>query len=555
MNETTPQDPATPGGQQGTNQPFGAGFFTWLRGLGMVRGSDRWFAGVAGGIAAKANIDPIIVRGVFVVLAVLGGPGILLYLAGWLLLPDFTGKIHLEEVVRGRAGTAAIIVIVAVGLLVVVPFVFGVLTPWNWGVWGMWDGFGFPGWMTVTLQVLVWIAVLVGIALLVSRVALNHGRKVRAEQPFAPPAQAAPTAPAAPAAQAAPAASTPHAAFAASAAPTEPTAPSYAIPDTPAPGASPTWSTDPSAKANEWSKNFSEQANAWGNSVGEKAAAWGEDVGKQADEWSARYAEHYDAHKLGAAHTVLSIALALLTAGGGALWAWGSGATTSFVVTVSLVAAVATLAVSLIVAGLRGKHTGWVGFLAFCGAVAIAFTSIFPTGSQFQLFGNLTVTPGPPGAVLVAGNSDIELGSLDQTTSRQDLTVWHVAGTSRVELPAHHPVIVKVFVLAGNIEAPTGIDGAQRKSAGPFLTRTIDTHPEARNASTVSIYLIAGNVRVDEVPESALSAYDTRREAEADARANAEEAARERAAERAELEQELRDLQDEVADLQKELAS
>lgn len=541
MNDTTPLGPANgagdggpgTGGAQnsaqnnsapnsGPNQPFGAGFFAWLRGLGLVRGGDRWFAGVAGGIAAKANIDPIIVRGVFVVLAVLGGPGILLYLAGWLLLPDVTGKIHLEEVFRGRAGTAAIVVgIVVVGLLVVVPFIFGVLTPWKWGVWGMWDDFGLPRWRTVNLQVLVWIAVLAGIALLISRVALNRGRKVRAEQQFAPAASMP--------ADSASSNSEAHGA------PGAPGASSFPTPDPQAPGAAPTWADDPAAKA----------------------TAWGEDVGKQADAWSARYAERYDAHKLGAAHTVLSIALALLAAGGGALWAWSLSVNSSLVITAALIAAVATLAVSLIIAGVRGKHTGWVGFLAFCGAVAIAFTSIFPTGSQFQLFGNLTVTPDASGAVLIAGNSDIELASLDRTDARQDLTVWHVAGNSRVELPSSHPVVVKVFVLAGNIEAPTGVDGEQRKTSGPFLTRTIRTHPEATNASMVSIYLIAGNVRVDDLPDSTLAAAGAKARAdlEAEARADAEEAARENASDRAELQQELRDLQDEMAKLQKELAS
>ena len=44
--------------------------------------------GVAGGLAARLDIDPLIVRGAFVVLAVAGGGGILLYLLGWLLLAE-----------------------------------------------------------------------------------------------------------------------------------------------------------------------------------------------------------------------------------------------------------------------------------------------------------------------------------------------------------------------------------------------------------------------------------------------------------------------------------
>ena len=45
-------------------------------------------AGVAGGIARELGIDPLFVRAAFVLLAVAGGSGLVLYAAGWLLLPD-----------------------------------------------------------------------------------------------------------------------------------------------------------------------------------------------------------------------------------------------------------------------------------------------------------------------------------------------------------------------------------------------------------------------------------------------------------------------------------
>ena len=49
---------------------------------------DRKIAGVAGGIAAHLNIDPVLVRIGFVVSVFAGGLGIILYLAGWLLIPE-----------------------------------------------------------------------------------------------------------------------------------------------------------------------------------------------------------------------------------------------------------------------------------------------------------------------------------------------------------------------------------------------------------------------------------------------------------------------------------
>ena len=49
----------------------------------------RMLGGVAAGIADFLGVDPTIVRIVFAVLTVIGGgAGVVLYLAGWLLIPD-----------------------------------------------------------------------------------------------------------------------------------------------------------------------------------------------------------------------------------------------------------------------------------------------------------------------------------------------------------------------------------------------------------------------------------------------------------------------------------
>ena len=44
--------------------------------------------GVAAGIARYLRVDVTVVRIVFAVLAIMGGAGIPLYLAGWLLIPE-----------------------------------------------------------------------------------------------------------------------------------------------------------------------------------------------------------------------------------------------------------------------------------------------------------------------------------------------------------------------------------------------------------------------------------------------------------------------------------
>jgi phage shock protein PspC (stress-responsive transcriptional regulator) len=50
--------------------------------------SDRKIAGVAGGLARYFDMDPIVFRIGFIILTVLGGSGLLVYVAGWLILPD-----------------------------------------------------------------------------------------------------------------------------------------------------------------------------------------------------------------------------------------------------------------------------------------------------------------------------------------------------------------------------------------------------------------------------------------------------------------------------------
>ncbi len=84
-------------------QPSGAAkFFQWIRGLGIRRGTNRWVGGVCSGLGEKWGIDPVIVRGVTVVLTLFFGIGLLAYGIAWALLPEPDGRIHVEEVGRGH---------------------------------------------------------------------------------------------------------------------------------------------------------------------------------------------------------------------------------------------------------------------------------------------------------------------------------------------------------------------------------------------------------------------------------------------------------------------
>ncbi|MCU1611048.1 MAG: PspC family transcriptional regulator [Pseudonocardiales bacterium] len=83
------------------------------------RTNDRKVAGVAAAIGRRYAIDPVLVRVAFVVAAVFGGSGVLLYLLGWLLLPlegdQASGAERMFR--RGRSSMSAVLIVVLVLLL------------------------------------------------------------------------------------------------------------------------------------------------------------------------------------------------------------------------------------------------------------------------------------------------------------------------------------------------------------------------------------------------------------------------------------------------------
>jgi len=149
------QDPAGPPAGGGTDQaephppPHDGPRVGWddMRELGRLRRSafDRKVAGVAGGVARHFDVDPLVVRIAFVVLVFFGGGGLLLYGAGWLLVPDErTGRatVNVDE----RSRTAILFV---AGILAALSIVGDALGSW---------GFPWP----LLIAALVVVAVLLG---------------------------------------------------------------------------------------------------------------------------------------------------------------------------------------------------------------------------------------------------------------------------------------------------------------------------------------------------------------------------------------------------------
>ena len=71
-----PRDPASAASRCATSTGCG------------VASTDRYIAGVAGGLGRHFDIDPTVIRVVLVVLTFFGGAGILLYGVIWLFVPE-----------------------------------------------------------------------------------------------------------------------------------------------------------------------------------------------------------------------------------------------------------------------------------------------------------------------------------------------------------------------------------------------------------------------------------------------------------------------------------
>jgi phage shock protein PspC (stress-responsive transcriptional regulator) len=112
-------------------------FFTWIRSHGIQRGTDRWIGGVSSGLAHRMGIDPLIVRGVFIVLTLFAGIGVLLYGLAWAFLPEPDGRIHVQEAGAGRwsSGMTGSLIATVLGL-----------TGLGGGFWG-WSHNGFGGFL------------------------------------------------------------------------------------------------------------------------------------------------------------------------------------------------------------------------------------------------------------------------------------------------------------------------------------------------------------------------------------------------------------------------
>jgi len=92
------------------------------------RRDDRKIAGVAAAIGRRYGIDPILVRIALVVATVYGGIGILVYLLGWLLLPEEGDEVSAAEALIGHGRSSMSKPLTVVLAIALIPASSGIFT-------------------------------------------------------------------------------------------------------------------------------------------------------------------------------------------------------------------------------------------------------------------------------------------------------------------------------------------------------------------------------------------------------------------------------------------
>jgi phage shock protein PspC (stress-responsive transcriptional regulator) len=457
----TPPLPPSPGNR----------FFGWLRSID-IRREPGWIGGVCAGIAVRLGIDPLIVRGIAVVIAVLGGPALLLYAAAWLLLPDATNKIHLEEIIRGRiepavAGIAAFFVLS--------------LLPVTQGFWFLGAGFwGEPNWAPSIGRAL-WTIVLIG--LLVWFVVWLARRGT------VPPTPREPQNPDV----------TASAAFVASESTVTP----------------PAGATEPEMA--EWRAQQAQvraEQQAFRNQQASDRAAANRAANEEAQRYRAAQREKdrvaYAATRSHPLYSLVVIGLALV-GGGIATVLFSAGEPTPLAFVLGLSVTLAILAVGIIVNGVRGKRSGGAAGLAWVLLVPLAFTSITSVGGTPVVAWGPVVTLTPSGSedyAIGAGRIELDLTEIDLADAETEIDggnnsendspridVRLGAGDLTVVVPENAHVWFAGSVAAGAIDA--GSD-EQSSRIGPIENASAEFGRDGEPIIYVSVQVGAGRVLVVE---------------------------------------------------------
>lgn len=401
--------------------------FARLRGSGFVRDAEgRWFGGVCSGLAGRLGVDPILIRAAAIILAFVGGIGITVYVLLWLLMPDQRGEILAERGIR-HGDVGAIVLLVVAGLLV-----FGGIASVGSG-----DGWIVPLWL-IPVSLVAWF-VLNRRGTLDARtppptpMPTPSGETMSAPAPTSAAAPAPPTDTATPYGGYAPTdTATPYGGYTPSA-PQQYAAPygGYPAPPTPPRPVAPPPPPTPRRR---------------------------------------RPSAFIGLVSLGIAIASIGLGVAL----DGPLSFPGSAATLGFLIALTGVSLV------VLVLGLRGRASGFSGFLAVCLAGLLAISLVDTRTHAGDGVGERLWSPVPAAGVttfeLGAGDAVLDLGALVTDVPRstpQTIAVDMGAGELTILVPPELDARIDTSVGFGEISHIGGTGSATGGSGGPDQKKSV----------------------------------------------------------------------------------
>lgn len=438
-----------------------------MRALNVPR-RQGWIGGVCAGVGERLGIDPLIVRGITVVIAVLGGPAFLLYAAAWLLLPDTEDRIHLERLIRGDFDRA----IVGIGALVVLS-----MLPFAQGFWFLGSAYWGPGYWPESSGRVLWTILLLAAA--VVAIVWVARRASHAGEPIVTPAttdarpETMPDAPSGAAAIVADSsairdgsAAIREGSAATGSAPTGTNADGASLlaaadaapvpPPTPAPDAPPEdlaawreqqerWKTEHAAwkqqqAASERELRDHRAAEAHARAVANSAVA---------DE--RRRLRRLANPRVTGSHVVMTLGAALLVGGIAAITSQSGDGWTGYGVVVGLAAATITVGLSAIIAGAFRRRSGFLGFVALLLAASTVLVSFVPPGRTVVATGYGTpLETGGRFAQLVGTFSVVGVNdsALPRTST---LDLWQGTGDVDIHIPRSESVRIEANLRVPNL--------------------------------------------------------------------------------------------------------